>query len=181
MSYKKKSNQIQSAQSEPNYASLFRGRPKRFVLPLKPERGYSGDLNESCNLSASEAYWLHPCGSNDDNVIVIRPDELCHLGCETPTVNYATYNGRPYRYFYAISSDVDADNPGTVKSILSRWLLHYLIIMTCQQLIKVDTAEKTCLTWAEKNVYASEPIFIPRPNANVCLYTQTNYVILWLV
>ena len=117
---KKKSNQIQSAQSEPNYASLFRGRPKRFVLPLKPERGYSGDLNESCNLSASEAYWLHPCGSNDDNVIVIRPDELCHLGCETPTVNYATYNGRPYRYFYAISSDVDADNPGTVKSILSR-------------------------------------------------------------
>jgi len=116
----KNSNQIQSAQSEPNYASLFRGRPKRFVLPLKPERGYSGDLNESCNLSASEAYWLHPGGSNDDNVIVIRPDELCLLGCETPTVNYATYNGRPYRYFYAISSDVDADNPGTVKSTNSR-------------------------------------------------------------
>jgi carotenoid isomerooxygenase len=49
-----------------------------------------------------------------------------------------------YQYFYAISSDVDADNPGT--------------------LIKVDVINRTRLTWCETNVYPSEPIFVPSPD-----------------
>ena len=32
-------NQLQTAQSNPNYAALFHGRPRRYVLPLKPRAG----------------------------------------------------------------------------------------------------------------------------------------------
>lgn len=88
---------------------MFRGRPKRFVLPLKPEKGKRGNLNSFPN-SLSEAHW-----SKDGTSVYIKSDELCALGCETPRINYDVYNGKPYRYFYAISSDVDAENPGTVK------------------------------------------------------------------
>ncbi|KAH9629703.1 hypothetical protein HF086_001516 [Spodoptera exigua] len=52
---------------------------------------------------------------------------------------------KPYRYFYAISSDVDAENPGMV--------------------IKVDTNTGETKTWYEPNCYPSEPIFVPAPNA----------------
>jgi carotenoid isomerooxygenase len=30
---------LQTAQSDPDYAALFHGRPRRFVLPLKPRSG----------------------------------------------------------------------------------------------------------------------------------------------
>lgn len=134
---------LKNAQSDPNYAALFRGRPKRFVLPLNPKEGVKGNLN-SYIYSESQAHWLNRSDKSQATVF-IRPDELCSLGCETPRINYDVYNGMPYRYFYAISSDVDADNPGT--------------------LIKVDTLEKKCWTWAEKGLYASEPVFIPHPDA----------------
>lgn len=71
----------------PEYAKMFRGRPIRFNLPI------------------NETY----CETN-----IIRPSRLCNLGCETPRINYGKYLGQSYRYFYAISSDVDANNPGTV-------------------------------------------------------------------
>ena len=29
------------------------------------------------------------------------------MGCETPTIYYERHNGKPYRFFYAITSDVD--------------------------------------------------------------------------
>ena len=32
-------NRLQTAQSDPDYAALFHGRPRRFVLPLKPRPG----------------------------------------------------------------------------------------------------------------------------------------------
>ncbi|XP_072388974.1 carotenoid isomerooxygenase isoform X2 [Diabrotica undecimpunctata] len=53
------------------------------------------------------------------------------------------YKGKPYKYFYAISSDVDTEIPGT--------------------LIKVDVESKTTKTWGEPNCYPSEPIFVPSP------------------
>ncbi|XP_066594753.1 carotenoid isomerooxygenase isoform X2 [Prorops nasuta] len=80
-----------------------------------------------------------------DRKFFVKPELLCNLGCETPTVNLAGCQGKPYRYFYAISSDVDLDNPGTI--------------------IKVDTVYKIYKTWSERNVYPSEPIFVPRPNS----------------
>lgn len=78
---------LQNAQSDPNYASLFRGRPKRFVLPLNPEKGKIGNLN-SYSHSLSEAHWIDGGSS-----VYIKPDELCQLGCETPQINYNVYNG----------------------------------------------------------------------------------------
>ncbi|XP_030562908.1 carotenoid isomerooxygenase [Drosophila novamexicana] len=77
------------------------------------------------------------------NGIYLRPEMLCDWGCETPRIYYERHMGKSYRYFYAISSDVDAQNPGT--------------------LIKVDVVSKTCATWCEPNIYPSEPIFVPAP------------------
>uniref|UniRef100_A0A182PPK6 Argininosuccinate lyase n=1 Tax=Anopheles epiroticus TaxID=199890 RepID=A0A182PPK6_9DIPT len=79
-----------------------------------------------------------------NRTIFCKPELLCDLGCETPRIYYERHLGRPYRYFYAISSDVDASNPGT--------------------LIKVDVVTKGKLTWCEENVYPSEPIFVPAPD-----------------
>ncbi|XP_048480733.1 carotenoid isomerooxygenase [Plutella xylostella] len=105
---------MENMQSNADYAEWFRGRPKRLRLPLQAPR-------------------LAP----------VAATLLADVGCETPTIHYAMCNGRPYRYFYAISSDVDAENPGT--------------------LIKVDTKTGEMKTWCEKNCYPSEPVFVPAP------------------
>lgn len=84
-----------------------------------------------------------------DGTIFCQPELLCRIGCETPRFNYDKYLGEKYRYFYAISSDVDCHNPGTV--------------------IKVDTVTKTCITWCEDNCYPSEPIFVPSPQSKVTI------------
>ncbi|XP_077286396.1 neither inactivation nor afterpotential B [Arctopsyche grandis] len=123
---------MKTMQNNPEYASMFRGRPMRFVLPLQGEK-------VTLEASEAKAYTL-PGGK-----IMVTPELLATIGCETPRINYDKYLGRPYQYFYAISSDVDAENPGT--------------------LIKVDAVNKNKMTWSEKNCYPSEPIFIPRPNA----------------
>ncbi|XP_020278000.1 carotenoid isomerooxygenase isoform X2 [Pseudomyrmex gracilis] len=79
-----------------------------------------------------------------DGRIFVKPELLCDVGCETPRINADFHLGREYRYFYAISCDMDLENPGT--------------------LIKVDIFQKTKKTWQEKGVYPSEPIFVPNPN-----------------
>lgn len=93
-----------------------------------------------------------------DGTIFCKPEILCNLGCETPRINYVKHLGVKYRYFYAISSDVDAKNPGT--------------------LIKVDTVTKTCRTWCEVNCYPSEPIFVPSPDSNVSIHTNTKITLI---
>ncbi|KAF2895552.1 hypothetical protein ILUMI_10627, partial [Ignelater luminosus] len=130
---------MKSMQTNPNYANMFRSQPIRFVLPLiKPncEIAFNKNLINISNTQA-KAYVL------EDGIIFAVPERLCRLGCETPRIHYERYLGKPYRFYYAISADVDADNPGTI--------------------IKVDTYNKTALTWCEKNCYPSEPIFVPRP------------------
>jgi len=82
----------QNAQTDVTYAHKFRGRPKRFTLDLKKDD--DSDLDEESDK--------------------IMAETIVDIGCETPRINYEQHNGRPYRYFYAISSDVDMDNPGTV-------------------------------------------------------------------
>ncbi|XP_018395628.1 PREDICTED: carotenoid isomerooxygenase [Cyphomyrmex costatus] len=76
--------------------------------------------------------------------IFVKPELLCDVGCETPRINTDLHLGKEYRYFYAISCDMDLNNPGT--------------------LIKVDTFQKTKKLWQEDGVYPSEPIFVPNPN-----------------
>ena len=114
---------LQTAQSNPDYAPLFRGRPRRFVLPLQPAMV----LQQPRRME-------------------IQPALIADIGCETPAIHYELFNGRKYRYFYAISSDVDADNAG--------------------KLIKVDTLTGEFTSWQEENVYCSEPVFLPRPEAS---------------
>ncbi|KAK9504943.1 hypothetical protein O3M35_009109 [Rhynocoris fuscipes] len=126
---------MKDAKSNPQYASMFRGRPFRYVLPLKANKS-ENNLVTLVNTEA-KAYWT----PNGD--IYAIPELLCDLGCETPRVNYPLHLGVKYRYFYAISSDVDLENPGT--------------------LIKVDTLMKTKKIWSEKDTFPSEPIFVPSP------------------
>lgn len=148
-------------QRNPDYAKMFRGRPLRFVLPLiRPSKPksltslkvfFSKSLDDSSSPDALSSNLITLKDSNaaafsmPDSSIFCKPELLCNLGCETPRINYEKNLGVDYQFFYAISSDVDADNPGT--------------------LIKVDVYNKTRLTWCETNCYPSEPIFIPSPNS----------------
>ncbi|XP_017785265.1 PREDICTED: carotenoid isomerooxygenase [Nicrophorus vespilloides] len=120
---------MRNMQKNPDYAKMFRGRPLRFILPM---------------LMTDEKVGKAGAEISDDGEICVKPLKLCDLGCETPRINYERHLGRKYRYFYAISSDVDADNPGTI--------------------IKVDTCMRNCKTWCEPNCYPSEPIFIANPD-----------------
>ncbi|KAL1465066.1 hypothetical protein WDU94_004661, partial [Cyamophila willieti] len=104
--------------SNPAYAQMFRARPLRFRLDL-----------------------------NSNHVKVprkVEPSLICEVGCETPRLN-EKYQCRKYKYFYAISSDIDRDNPGT--------------------LIKVNVDNNTYKSWSEKGVYPSEPVFVSSPHA----------------
>ncbi|XP_063533390.1 carotenoid isomerooxygenase [Cydia strobilella] len=107
---------IESMQSNADYAEWFRGRPKRVEIPLDAPR-----------------------------MTRVAPRLLAGLGCETPRIHYDLHNGKPYRFFYAISSDVDVENPGLI--------------------IKVDTVTSEIRTWCDVDCYPSEPIFVPRPGA----------------
>ena len=129
---------LQTAQSNPDYAPLFRGRPRRFVLPLSPSPPLLQDQVRLGNVTAS----AHLIENNKK--MVLSPAIIADIGCETPAINYQ-FNGRKYRYFYGISSDVEADNAG--------------------KLIKVDTWTGAVTTWQEENVYCSEPAFLARPGA----------------
>lgn len=152
---------MKNMQTNPDYAKMFRGRPLRFVLPLiKPSKPksltslkifFSKSLDESTSAESLSNNLVTLKDSNaaafsmPDGSIFCKPELLCNLGCETPRINYEKNLGVDYQFFYAISSDVDADNPGT--------------------LIKVDVCSRTRLTWCENNCYPSEPIFIPSPDA----------------
>ncbi|XP_025830261.1 carotenoid isomerooxygenase isoform X2 [Agrilus planipennis] len=136
-----------NAQMNPCFAKMARNKPQRFIVPLtkfkkqsfnKETQSSSGNLIHLDN-SLCEAYLQR------DGRIILSPEDLCGLSCETPQIYYKKYSGKPYRYFYAIGADVATENPGLI--------------------IKVDTVEKDCKTWCEKNCYPSEPIFFPRPNA----------------
>ncbi|XP_023942484.2 carotenoid isomerooxygenase [Bicyclus anynana] len=107
---------IESMQNNADYAEWFRSRPKRLEINLDAPR-----------------------------LAYVEPRLLADLGCETPRIHYDRYNGVPYRYFYAISSDVDAAHPGLI--------------------IKVDTATGETKSWWELDCYPSEPVFVPHPDA----------------
>jgi len=103
--------QLQDIQKNPDYARMFRARPLRFVLPLKDISSVTTAETNLVTLQGAKAtaFQLY------DGKIFVNPELLCDIGCETPRIYYEKYLGRSYRYFYAISSDVDADNPGTVS------------------------------------------------------------------
>lgn len=64
----------------------------------------------------------------------VNPEVLCDLGCETPRINDYKI-GKKYRFFYAISSDVDAENPGTV--IIDNILINTITIYNWVKMYKI--------------------------------------------
>ncbi|XP_043257940.1 carotenoid isomerooxygenase [Colletes gigas] len=165
---------MKNLHENPDYAKMFRSRPLRFVLPMKQpqltvpleydlitvktvnqrlvssqniDEPIDDSIKNSMNSkSACRNNLLRKASAHrlSNGNVYLKPELLCNLGCETPRLNYDSYLGKEYRYFYAISSDVDLENPGTI--------------------IKVDVVKKTRKTWYEKDVYPSEPIFVPDPN-----------------
>ena len=133
-------DELSKAQSRPDYATLFRGRPQRFVLPLL-KSGVPKGVRNLVNLPYTSAS-AEIMSSGD---IYVTPQQICDVGCETPTIFYEKYNGKKYRYFYAVSSDVD--DP-----------------VSSGQLRKVDTLTGTVTSWTEPNGYCAEPMFVPNPN-----------------
>lgn len=76
-------------QQNPDYAKMFRGRPARFVLPLKPEpmdKHINRNLVDLQHCKA-KAYYL------PDGEILLKPEKLCDLGCETPRIFYEIHLG----------------------------------------------------------------------------------------
>jgi len=105
---------------------MFRARPLRFVLPLKDIPSVTtAEMNlVTLHGAKATAFQLY------DGQIFVNPELLCDIGCETPRIYYEKYLGRSYRYFYAISSDVDADNPGTVSltrniSLIINYIIYF--------------------------------------------------------
>ncbi|KPJ14365.1 Beta,beta-carotene 9',10'-oxygenase [Papilio machaon] len=107
---------MQSIQSNADCAEWFRARAKRLEMPLEAPA-----------------------------MTFVEAKLLADIGCETPRIHYDMYNGRSYRYFYAISSDIDNIKPGAV--------------------VKVDTWTGDYKTWFEADSFASEPVFVPEPQA----------------
>ncbi|KAK9729173.1 Retinal pigment epithelial membrane protein [Popillia japonica] len=131
---------LKNLHKNPDYAKMFRGRPLRFVLPLNiKSKTTKNDENVICLENSTAEAYLQKNGE-----IFVLPEKLCDLGCETPRINSERSLGKIYQFFYAISADVDATNPGT--------------------LIKVDVVNKQTKTWCEDNCYPSEPVFVPQPN-----------------
>ncbi|RXN10397.1 beta,beta-carotene 9, 10 -oxygenase-like isoform X2 [Labeo rohita] len=64
-------------------------------------------------------------------------------GLEFPHINYAKYNTKPYRYYYGCG-------------------FRHLV---GDSLIKMDLESKKFKVWRQPDLYPSEPVFIPSPNA----------------
>ncbi len=84
------------------------------------------------------AYWMRK-----RRRIWLRPRVICKVGCETPTINYQRCNGKKYRYFYAITADVD--DPESAGKIY-----------------KVDVVSGEVKQWWQEGVYCAEPMFVQR-------------------
>ncbi|KAK5649129.1 hypothetical protein RI129_004021 [Pyrocoelia pectoralis] len=79
---------IRNVQNNPDYANMFRSRPIRFVLPLIDSYG---ELKMGQNLvklrkTKAQAFL------EKNRKIVVKPERLCALGCETPTINYRKHS-----------------------------------------------------------------------------------------
>uniref|UniRef100_A0A8C7ZZC1 Beta-carotene 15, 15-dioxygenase 2, like n=1 Tax=Oryzias sinensis TaxID=183150 RepID=A0A8C7ZZC1_9TELE len=126
------------------YNSLCRNLPRRYVLPLNVDENTPLDENlitlHDCKATAmktnpEEVYMTHE-ELHDDQL-------LQYGGLEFPQINYAKYNGKPYRYMYACGfGHVFADS-----------------------LLKMDVHTKELKVWRYPGLYPSEPVFVASPGA----------------
>jgi beta,beta-carotene 9',10'-dioxygenase len=82
---------------------------------------------------------------------------LCEEAIELPTINYQRHNGREYQFAYGTSINHQAR-----EGFLN-------------QLVKIDTHEKSARTWYAAGCYPGEPIFVAAPGAT----GEDEGVILW--
>ena len=71
----------------------------RFVLPLNP------NMRSRSNL-IHLPYTRAKAHIDKNGGVRLTSDPLCYVGCETPIIN-PVFQGKKYRYFYAITSDID--------------------------------------------------------------------------
>ena len=71
----------------------------RFVLPLNP------NMRSRSNL-VHLPYTRAKAHIDKNGGVRLTSDPLCYVGCETPIIN-PVFQGKKYRYFYAITSDID--------------------------------------------------------------------------
>uniref|UniRef100_H2ZH98 Uncharacterized protein n=1 Tax=Ciona savignyi TaxID=51511 RepID=H2ZH98_CIOSA len=117
-------------------------RPMRYFLPLT----FDGDGVQVMPDSTARATPQEPGSWFLEPHAIITNEEttLARIGAmDLPSINYAHYNGRKYKYGYFIG------NSGFVPDSLVK--------------VDVDTGKK--IVWREQNKFPSEPIFVPRPNA----------------
>ncbi|KAG8184808.1 hypothetical protein JTE90_001505 [Oedothorax gibbosus] len=123
-------------------AEPFVSSARRYVLPLAPGQPKTADKN-LISLSETQATaYLQSDGSIYCNAEVLTGSEQWSL--ELPRINYEKFNGKKYRYFYAMGRN----------NTLAR-----------SHLVKVDVVNKTCTSWSEEGAIPSEPVYIADPNA----------------
>ncbi|XP_013780683.1 beta,beta-carotene 15,15'-dioxygenase-like isoform X1 [Limulus polyphemus] len=124
-------------------AELTRCQVRRYVLPMDVS---SQDLDRSQNLvklPGSEA----TAHFEQDGSVFCQYEALTEAGpghAEMPGINYAKYNGRKYRFFYALGRKVPN-------------LETYMM--------KINTETKEIEIWSEEKRIPSEPVFVANPNA----------------
>uniref|UniRef100_A0A8C7GDS1 Beta-carotene 15, 15-dioxygenase 2, like n=1 Tax=Oncorhynchus kisutch TaxID=8019 RepID=A0A8C7GDS1_ONCKI len=126
------------------YNSMCRNLPRRYVLPLTVTDDTPSDQNlvtlPFCQATAVKT----GCGKVLCTHEELYDEELFQYGgLEFPQINYAHYNARPYRYYYACGF-------GHLFS---------------DSLLKMDLETKKLKAWRHPGLFPSEPVFVPAPNA----------------
>uniref|UniRef100_A0A672LPR2 Carotenoid-cleaving dioxygenase, mitochondrial n=1 Tax=Sinocyclocheilus grahami TaxID=75366 RepID=A0A672LPR2_SINGR len=129
------------------YNTMSRPLPRRFVLPLNisSETPLEQNLNTRPDSTATAV-----CRTKNQVLsLCLLPEDLHgedlkdYGGLEFPHINYARYNTKPYRYYYGCG-------------------FRHLV---GDSLIKMDLESKKFKVWRQPDLYPSEPVFIPSPNA----------------
>lgn len=126
------------------YNIMSRPLPRRFVLPLNitSETPLEQNLNTRPDSTATAV-------CHTENQVFCTFEDLHgedlkdYGGLEFPHINYARYNTKPYRYYYGCG-------------------FRHLV---GDSLIKMDLESKKFKVWCQPDLYPSEPVFIPSPNA----------------
>jgi beta,beta-carotene 9',10'-dioxygenase len=75
----------------------------------------------------------------------ISREVISERDIELPRINYGRCNERPYRYAWGNATGVQG------------WL---------EEIVKVDTSDGSCQSWAQPGCFAGEPVFVAAPGAS---------------
>ncbi|XP_022246246.1 beta,beta-carotene 9',10'-oxygenase-like isoform X2 [Limulus polyphemus] len=126
-----------------SYGEKILSQARRYVIPLKISNDEQNPKTNIIQLESSQA----EANVQDNGDVFLKYEELTEEGpllCELPRINYDEFNGKKYKYFYALGK-------------LSENLQTYLI--------KVNVQNRTKTIWLEEKTIPSEPVFVGRPGA----------------